>query len=122
VCYRAATGAGREAVVLGDFNSISPADVGRFSAAARARYDTWRYLVADDRPAEIAMTPLLDAGARDVFVGAFTTPVELPLPRIDFVLASPELAERCVRCRWLCDERFLQRSDHPPVVADFARR
>jgi len=119
-CYQEALSQGRQAVVLGDFNSIAPADVGRFSREARERYDGWRYLVTDDRPAEIAMTPLLEAGAVDPFAlvdGAL--PAELPLPRIDFILASPDLAVGATAARWLCEPELLQWSDHPPVVVDF---
>ncbi|MCA8973107.1 MAG: serine hydrolase [Planctomycetes bacterium] len=117
--YREALDAGRQAIVLGDFNSISPADAARFSPAARERYEKWKYLVTADRPAEIAMTPLLEAGAVDVFLTAGKPPTALPLPRIDFVLASPDLAARASAARWLCTAETLQWSDHPPVVADF---
>lgn len=118
--YREALAAGRQAIVLGDYNSIHPTDGASFSAVARTRYEQWGYFVQDDRPAEVAMTPLLEAGAVDVFLAAGKPPAQWPLPRIDFVLASPGLADRATTCRWLCDELHLRWSDHPPVVADFA--
>lgn len=121
-CYQQALAAGRQAIVLGDFNSIHPADARRFSAAARTRYEKWRYLIADDLPAEVAMQPLLDAGAVDVFGAHGNVPQELPLPRIDFLLASPKLAATAQTSRWLCEPEFLRWSDHPPVVADFANK
>jgi len=121
-CYQQALAAGRQAIVLGDFNSIHPVDARRFSTAARTRYEKWRYLIADDLPAEIAMQPLLDAGAVDVFDAHGDVPKELPLPRIDFLLASPELAATAQTSRWLCEPEFLRWSDHPPVVADFKKQ
>ena len=70
------------------------------------------------------MTPLLeypDGGAVDVVAARPDgVPEQLPLPRIDFVLASPALAERCTYARWYCDDALLELSDHPPVLADFA--
>lgn len=119
-CYQRATGAGSPAVVLGDFNSIAPADVELFSPAALRRYEKWRYLTKDGRPAEVAMTPLLTAGAIDTLLATNSRPEPLPLPRIDFVLCSPDLAAGCIGSRWLCDPERLRLSDHPPVVADFA--
>jgi len=121
-CYRQALAAGRPAIVLGDFNSIAATDVELFSTEAREQYAKWRYLIAGDRPAEIAMTALLEAGAEDVLPRFGYGSPTLPLPRIDFVLASPELAARCTAARWLCDPELLQLSDHPPVTADFLIR
>lgn len=117
--YRQALTTGREAIVLGDFNSIHPDDVSRFSAAAHERYDRWRYHEDGGRPAEIVMAPLLDAGARDPFEVVQSLPAELPLPRIDFALASPKLAARAFAAQWLCEGPFLRWSDHPPVAVDF---
>ena len=119
-CYRKALAAGRECLVLGDFNSVHPIDVYRFSDAARERYEKWRYLVRDDVPAETAIEPLLAAGLVDTFAARGDIPKELPLPRIDFVLASSKLMAACSTSRWVCDTERLRWSDHPPTVADFA--
>ncbi|MFO1077351.1 MAG: serine hydrolase [Planctomycetota bacterium] len=109
----------RPAVVLGDCNSIARTDVAAFSAAALERYRSWGYALADGQPAEFALDMLLDTGAVDIMRTAGTPPDEWPLPRIDFVLASPDLAAGATACRWLTDGEFLRWSDHPPVVADF---
>lgn len=119
--YRSALAAGRECVVLGDFNSLHPAEVYRLSEGATETYRKWRYATQDGLASEVAMGPLLDAGAGDTFQARGAIPAELPLPRIDFVLASPRLLARCSSSRWLCEEPFRKWSDHPPVVADFAR-
>jgi exonuclease III len=89
--YRDALAAGRECIVLGDFHSIHPADVDRFSAAAL-----------------------------DTVLAAGSLPAALDLPRIDFVLASPALAARARAARWCAFAELLRWSDHPPSVADFA--
>lgn len=44
----------------------------------------------------------------------------MQVPRIDFVLASPDLAAKSTGARWLADPESLENSDHPAVVADFA--
>ena len=46
---------------------------------------------------------------------------EQSVPRIDFVFASPELAAHSRAARWLAAPARLRDSDHPAVVADFAR-
>lgn len=109
----------RPAVVLGDFNSIARTDVAAFSDAALERYRKWGYTQADGQPAEFAIDMLLDSGAVDVMRTAGTPPDTWPLPRVDFVLASPDLAAGATTCSWLADGEFLRWSDHPPVVADF---
>jgi len=114
--YRAARDAKRPSVLLGDFNAIAAGDVERYSPAALERYAKWKYLTVDGRPAETAIQPILDAGAVDALALA-GLPEVLPLPRIDFVFASPDLPVR--RAQWHADPRLLRWSDHPPVVVDF---
>ncbi|MCR9243779.1 MAG: serine hydrolase [bacterium] len=120
-CHRLAAGLGHETVVLGDFNSIQTSDVARYSDEAKQRYEKWRYLQVDGRPAEFAIGPLLDRGFVDVVAAADTLPGAMALPRIDFLLASPALAARCQTATWLATPDLLELSDHPPVVADFTR-
>jgi exodeoxyribonuclease-3 len=120
--YRAAIEAGRPIVLLGDFNSIAAADVDLFSEAALARYRRWKYALDGDRPAETAVDLIPAVGAVDVWQRHRPDGVELPLPRIDFVFASPDLAATSLGCRWLAGATQLRWSDHPAVVADFAGR
>ena len=120
--FRAAVAAGRDAMVLGDFNCIASTDVDRYSAVAIERYNKWRYALDDDgRPSEDALAPLREADAIDVGA-AWLGAGPLPLPRIDFMFASAGLASRCVAGASHWEPPFLTWSDHPAVVADFARR
>lgn len=52
----------------------------------------------------------------------FTCPAAAPAGRIDFIFASPELAERLAACRVITEAdgvRAEEASDHLPVAADF---
>lgn len=120
--YSPARAAGRPVVVLGDFNCVSAHDTPRLSAEALARYAKWQWPLENGAPAELALAPLDAAGAVDVLLRhRGERPDPLPLPRIDFVFASPDLAARSRACRWLAEPERLRWSDHPAVVADFAR-
>lgn len=133
-------------LVLGDFNAHSPmdADLDRDRKSLLAKYKTgdakneqyqnlrfgyWDYT---------AMSTFLSQGLIDVSM-PFITPAErfsFPTPaltgiwqtaseikrhreRIDFILASPELAKRCVYSRVLNGPETEGLSDHYPVIADF---
>lgn len=133
-------------LVLGDFNAHSPmdADLDRERKSLLARYKTgdakneqyqnlrhgyWDYTV---------LSTFLAQGLIDVSM-PFIAPSErfsFPTPaltniwqtaseikrhreRIDFMLASPELAERCVYSRILDGPETEGLSDHYPVVGDF---
>ncbi|HZS76440.1 MAG TPA: endonuclease/exonuclease/phosphatase family protein [Ktedonobacteraceae bacterium] len=55
----------------------------------------------------------------------FTCPAQIPAGRIDYIFASPELAERLESCQIWSEGNGLpgyKASDHLPVVADFAMR
>lgn len=119
-CAQPALAAGRDVIVLGDFNSIEPADAPRWNDEARDYYRRWRYAAQDDRPTEYALPVLLEAGFVDVT--APHLPPTLVMPRIDFVLASPSLAARCTAAEWRMLPAERTWSDHPPVVVDFERR
>jgi len=112
---------GRSVVVLGDFNAVSPADIPRFSPAAHERYAGWRWEMRGDKPDTSVMESLLATGLVDAYAKHREETGPLPLPRIDFVLASPDLAETSTGARWITDADALKNSDHPAVVADFER-
>ena len=118
--YQAAVAAGRPCVLLGDFNAVSPDDLDHYDEAALERYRRWRYPLVDGRPAEIAVDVVIDAGAVDLLLPHEASGRFLPLPRIDFVFASPDLAQRRLGAAWLPEEGLLRQSDHPPVVVDLA--
>src|SRR6202023_401906 len=71
---------------------------------------------------------LHDAGYVDAFrrmnpdARGFTCPASAPSGRIDFIFASPDLAERLSACRVITESDGLcadEASDHLPVVAEF---
>lgn len=112
--------------VVGDFN-VAPED--------RDVYDPrlWRNQVLFSEPERAALKAVLDLGLVDLFrrfeqdtghytwwdyrQGAFRRNLGL---RIDHILCSPALAERCRACKIDKAPRRLERpSDHAPVVALF---
>jgi len=113
-------------VVLGDFN-VAPEDRDVHDPAA------WIGSVLVSEPERAALRGLMELGLNDVFrrfeqppqsyswwdyrAGSFRRNNGL---RIDLVLASAALAERCTACRIDRGPRSLERaSDHAPVVASF---
>lgn len=114
-------------VVMGDFN-IAPADADIHDP------DEWRDKILCSVPEREALQRLLDMGFSDTFrqfeqepetyswwdyrQAAFRRNMGL---RIDFVLASQALSERCVSSIVDKEPRKWERpSDHAPVVASFA--
>jgi exodeoxyribonuclease-3 len=117
----------RRVVVLGDFN-IAPEPIDVHDPPA------WEGRVLFSEPERAAFARILQAGLCDLFrhrrpfdksfswwdyrVGAFRRDLGL---RIDHVLASRELCERCIDCVIDRGPRGWERpSDHTPVVAEFA--
>jgi exodeoxyribonuclease-3 len=116
----------RRLVILGDYN-IAPEDRDVHDPKA------WEGSVHVSEPERAALRALLDAGLVDCFrrfeqpdrsyswwdyrTFAFRRNAGL---RIDLILASGELAEKCVACHIDKAPRKLERpSDHAPVVAAF---
>ncbi|GAA1742245.1 endonuclease/exonuclease/phosphatase family protein [Luedemannella helvata] len=117
----------RPALLLGDLNSLDPwDDHARRLADLRHRY-RGRHLRRDGTVDTRAIAALVGAGFVDVFrrtgsVGRpYTAPTEGPWGaefsrmRLDYVLATEELAARARTCHTLDTNA----SDHYPVVADF---
>lgn len=113
-------------VVLGDYN-IAPEDRDVHDPKA------WEGSVHVSEPERAALRALVDTGLEDCFrrfeqpeksfswwdyrMMAFRRNAGL---RIDLILASPPLAEKCVECRIDKAPRRLERpSDHTPVLARF---
>jgi exodeoxyribonuclease III len=124
---REALGRHERLVLLGDFN-IAPTDADVHDPAA------WLGSVHVSEPERAALGVLLELGLIDVFrrfaqpeksyswwdyrAGAFRRDHGL---RIDLILASRALAERCSTCRIERGPRaYEQPSDHTPVLASFA--
>ena len=112
---------GREVLVIGDFNAVSNADIDHWNAAARERYSKWRWEVhKDGRPRTDVMSAFAAKGLVDPWPRLRGALDELSLPRVDYAIATPALAATATSAAWIHDPEFLKRSDHPPVVVDFA--
>lgn len=116
----------RNCIVLGDFN-VAPDDRDVHDPVA------WAGKIMCSEPEREALRRLAELGLADAFrlfeqpertfswwdyrAGAFRRNLGL---RIDLVLASDALQERCIACRVDASPRKLERpSDHAPVVAEF---
>ncbi|MAG57947.1 MAG: hypothetical protein CMJ83_16810 [Planctomycetes bacterium] len=120
--YRKSRAQGRRVVILGDFNAVSAADVGRFSDAANERYAKWKWETKDGRPRTSVIDAVHAAGLVDIHGKHRTATDPLPLPRIDFIFASQDLAAKSIGSQWRTDPDALRDSDHPGTVADFDYR
>jgi exodeoxyribonuclease-3 len=113
-------------IVLGDFN-IAPAPIDVHDPAA------WEGQVLFSEPERAAFARLLDTGLYDTLrlkrpeeqvyswwdyrMASFRRNLGL---RIDHILASRSLSERCSDCRVDKEPRgWEQPSDHAPVIAEF---
>ncbi|HBE72141.1 MAG TPA: hypothetical protein DDW52_28725 [Planctomycetaceae bacterium] len=116
----------RPVVVLGDFNAYSPSDRHLHTknlellhrlAASDARHDHVENLdrgkIDYSVMQSLLQIGLVDAYERNETVGETTK------PRIDFILVSPDLAERNSAARWFTTKAHEEMSDHFPVSADF---
>jgi exodeoxyribonuclease-3 len=114
-------------VTVGDFN-IAPEDRDVHDPEA------WHERILCSTPERQALQKIIDLGLSDVFrqfpqeensfswwdyrQAAFRRNMGL---RIDLILASPALTERCISCSIDKEPRGLERpSDHTPVVAEFS--
>ena len=139
------TSRGREVVVLGDFNSLSPSDRPHYEASGmlafhRGRPESQESLNLNDGMPDFSVHQnLLDASLVDVVAKhtdpgrgriSCATPLirkqstadiswERGLRRIDFIMASPGLAARSTRGRIVNDSSMDMLSDHYPVVVEF---
>jgi predicted alpha-1,6-mannanase (GH76 family)/exonuclease III len=126
---------GREAIVLGDFNAVSPFDAALYP---RGKPEPGQPgIAARDNRLDYSVIslylgcPLIDLGAQAP--GAPSARITWfapkgrrgPLPdpgysrgRIDYILATPGVAARAGRCRVLTGERDRSGSGHQPIVVD----
>jgi len=118
-----------DCILLGDFN-IAPEDRDVHDPAA------WEGKVLCSAPEREALNELLKLGFADAFrhfdqpddsfswwdyrAAAFRRNMGL---RIDLILSTPGMTERCTECRIDVEPRRLERpSDHTPVIASFSDR
>jgi exodeoxyribonuclease-3 len=110
--------AGQPYLLVGDFNSLAPSDgVGPTPPG-------WEPLRAslDDDPRR-AVQLILEAGHVDCFralhpdAPGYTYPTNAPWLRLDYIFASPALAEHVTACDVVADARATRASDHFPLWA-----
>ena len=142
---RELTSYGREVIVLGDFNSLSPADRPHYEANGMLDFHRGRVESAADlnlnggMPDFTVHQTFLDASLVDVVAGhtavgrgrvTCATPLirkegtddaswERGLRRIDFIMASGGLAARSTGGRVVNHADMDTLSDHYPVIAEF---
>ena len=117
-------------VLLGDLNAISPRDAARLAPERWVQRYRDRHLGRDGRIDTRALAVLQAAGLLDLHAmlhGEATQPTrptrafaqpDRPALRIDYVLASAELARRVRACAPGDDPDCEVASDHVPVIAD----
>lgn len=120
---------GLPAAVMGDFNAVSPHDVGRMHPADwperyRTRHNVTDAAIDTRALAAIEAAGFVDLAASCTPAPAFTRPTQLvgdrdvPALRLDYLFATPQLARRLERVLVIDDARTQRASDHLPVLAD----
>lgn len=112
--------AGRPHALVGDFNALRPDDpVGQPPGAEQKRGD------AVDGAPRRAIQMIVDAGYVDCYrqlhpqAPGYTYPSHHPWLRLDYIFASPHLAQRLLACDIVEQTTTITASDHLPVSADF---
>jgi exodeoxyribonuclease-3 len=111
-------------LLAGDFNTIAPEDQASLAEAPLwVKAQAWFQLGYLPR---WALKLLLEAGYIDCFRKlhpkgeGFTLPSPRPQVRLDYVFATPRLAEALRECRVVtAPEKVTVASDHLPVLAEF---
>lgn len=111
-------------LLAGDFNAIAPGDRASLAQAPLwVKAQAWFQLGYIPR---WALRSLLDEGYVDCFrklhpeEDGFTLPSPRPQVRLDYVFASPPLANALIECRVVTVPRGVtSASDHLPVLAEF---
>jgi len=116
-------------VLLGDFNTLAPADYARPPEDVRQHEAEVRARESAQGQRELlplrAVGRILAAGYADAWAAAAaaerggTWPAPSPCARIDYLFVPPALQERLVACRVPDGESVRQASDHRPVLAEF---
>ena len=110
-------------LLLGDFNALSPAD--HFTSDFEFSEEDAAFAQRAYAPPRLAIPRLLAAGYVDLYrkmrpgESGYTTKTPTPVVRIDYIFASPALAQRAVACDRVESPLVILASDHMPVRADF---
>jgi len=110
-------------LLLGDFNSLSPAD--QFVPDIQISDEDEAYAQRAYAAPRLVIPRVLAAGYADVFrqmrpeKQGYTTKTPSPVVRIDYIFASPALARRAIQADRVESPLVILASDHMPVRADF---
>ncbi len=110
-------------LLLGDFNSLSPAD--EFMSDMQTTDEDEAFAERAYAAPRLVIPRVLAAGYVDVFrqmhpsATGYTTKTPAPVVRIDYIFASPALARRAVQADRVESPLVILASDHMPVRADF---
>ncbi len=125
---RQVTAEGHPVIVMGDLNARSPQDGPwitqdyiRRKKETDDRYDHVQNL-EDGAVSYTCLQTLLDCGLKDVYVPWRKDEDVKKHSRIDYILASDDLAHKVRIAGSKAQEQFSHYSDHYPVIADFSIR
>lgn len=111
----------RPTILLGDFNSSSRLNAGFYQKESRhsPKFDVMdRYLGAGW--VDLVHQHQGELTEKQASVPTLLVPNNAGFWRIDYILASAQLAEKCVFASVVKDSETDKLSDHYPVIADFA--
>jgi len=114
----------RQVLVMGDFNAATGQDDAMFGETGMYWWNRWKYPVNEHgRPVTDVLQRAIDGGLIDLWAlrRAPTTSQFPARPRIDFILASPDLAALCLEAQWFDTPRHHVISDHPPIMVSLER-
>jgi exodeoxyribonuclease-3 len=110
-------------LLLGDFNSLSPAD--EFISDIQTSDEDEAFAQRAYAAPRLVIPRVLAAGYVDVYrqlrpgAPGYTTKTPAPVVRIDYIFASPALARRAIHADRVESPLVILASDHMPVRADF---
>ncbi|MFP4091613.1 MAG: endonuclease/exonuclease/phosphatase family protein [Cyclobacteriaceae bacterium] len=117
---------GKELLLMGDLNSLSPDDAEAIEKTdiieTYARHEQEKEHIQnlkDGQPDYETIRKLKEADLTDVQVQQRVQTPTLPMPRLDYIWATEGLAKHCTEAEWHTGERFAVMSDHYPVSATF---
>lgn len=110
-------------LLMGDFNALSPND--QFTPDIEMTDDDVAYAERTYPLPRLVIAKVQDAGYVDMFrrlrsgEPGYTAKTPTPATRIDYIFASPALAQRATYCDCVESPLVILASDHLPVRADF---
>ena len=121
---------GRPVIVMGDFNAVAAIDRKRYDGDAELleRLETSERQHAhvrnlnDGKLDYSVMRAFADAGLVDLYAKHRTESKSGSNRRIDYILASPDLAAGSTRSEWHVTDQHRRMSDHYPVSAELSWR